>query len=192
MGSANEDRKRPLEKSSWEGNCWKSLGEQVGAIQFLGSRSLSAVMSHVKVLFLESSAPCCLINVFNCCVSALRTLSWSETVILKQVGLHFFPCHDSELCLVGHSFASGVDPILSVVGWSGEAETQIFSAALLHEVRCGLLPSVYSMLALLGVAVRLWMSNFSKQRDHSELWRETSGARRSHRKLVGNFWTIDQ
>lgn len=100
MGSANEDRKRPSEKSSWEGNCWKSLGEQVGAIQFLGSRSLSAVMSHVKVLFLESSAPCCLISVFNCCVSALRTLSWSETVILKQVGLHFFPCHDSELCLV--------------------------------------------------------------------------------------------
>lgn len=67
MGSANEDRKRALEKNNWE----TVENPGVGATQFLSSLSLSAV----KVLFLESCVPCCLINVFNCCVSALKTLS---------------------------------------------------------------------------------------------------------------------
>lgn len=159
MGSASEDRKRPLEENNWERNCWKPWGEQAGATPFLSSLSLSAA----KVLFLESCVPCCLINVFNCCRSALKTLSWSKTVILKQVELHFFSTSWFQAVL-GKAVSHQVW-ILYWLWWDELRRLrQIFSVPLLHQVRCSFLPCVYSMLAL-GVLLQAceWAISASKE-----------------------------
>lgn len=127
MGSASEDRKRPLEENNWERNCWKPWGEQAGATPFLSSLSLSAA----KVLFLESCVPCCLINVFNCCRSALKTLSWSKTVILKQVELHFFSMSRFQAVLgkaVSHQFRIRCGSYTDYGGmnWGGWGKSSVF------------------------------------------------------------------